>query len=85
MKAFVITIKDLPESVECAERCIASAAKFGTKVEIFDAITPKHDPHKIARKLQLNLERFKDDIGSRPDNVLSAFVTLSIVESMRSR
>ena len=75
MKSYVITIKDLPQSVECAERCIASAAKFGTTVEMFDAVTPKHKPFEIAKKLQLNLEKFKHDIGSRPDNVLSAFLS----------
>ena len=75
MKAFVITIMDLPESVASAERCIASAAKYGIQVEMFDAITPKKGPWEIAKKLQLNLDGFKWDKGSRPDNVLSAFLS----------
>lgn len=75
VKSYVITIKDLPQSVECAQRCVDSAAKFGVNVEMFNAVTPKHDPYAIAKKLQLNLEHFKDDVGSRPDNVLSAFLS----------
>ena len=76
MKAFVITITDLPDSVKAAERCIQSAdAKSNLPVEMFDAITPKKSPWEIAKKLQLNTEGFKHDHGSRPDNVLSAFLS----------
>jgi len=76
MKAFVITITDLEESVKCAQRCIESAyAKSNLKVEMFDAITPQKEPRDIAKKKQMNLEGFKTDIGSRPENVISAFLS----------
>jgi hypothetical protein len=39
MKAFVITIYGHKYSEECAAQCIQSAAKFGIKVERFDAVT----------------------------------------------
>jgi len=32
MKAFVVTLMDMPESVEVADRCIASARKYGITV-----------------------------------------------------
>jgi hypothetical protein len=35
MKTFVITLKGNPYSEQKAKECIASAAKFGTDVEIF--------------------------------------------------
>jgi len=76
MKAFVITITSLDKSVEIAERCINSAKdRANLDVEIFDAITPKKGPWEIAKKLQLNTEGFKHDVGSRPDNVLSTFLS----------
>ena len=75
-KAFVITITSLEGSVKCAERCIKSANdRSNLHVEMFDAITPKDNPREMARKRQINLEGFKHDIGSRPDNVVSAFMS----------
>jgi len=38
MKAYVITLTDLPESVEAAERCIASGKVFGIDVEMSEGI-----------------------------------------------
>lgn len=75
MKGFVITIKDLPQSVKAAERCIASASKYGLDVEMFDAVTPKLNPQQLAKNLKIKTDMFKDDIGSRPDNVLSTFLS----------
>lgn len=75
MKSFVITIMDLPESVACADRCIASAAKFGVETEKFAAITPKNDPIKMMEKLKLPITEFSSDIGSRPENVIAAFLS----------
>src|SRR6056300_62955 len=86
MKAFVITITSLDESVKCAERCIKSADdKSNIKVEMFDAITPSKNPRAIAKKRQMNLEGFKHDIGSRPDNVLSAFMSHYILWDLCAR
>jgi len=75
MKSFVITITDLPLSVKVAERCMSSADKFGLKTEIFPAITPKQKPKELFNKLGLNYSRFKEDTGSRPENVLSTFLS----------
>lgn len=72
----MITISSLPESVKSAERCIKSAKdKSGIDVEMFDAITPKHNPWELAEKLNIKTDLFANDIGSRPDNVLSAFLS----------
>lgn len=74
MKAFVITITDLPESVECAHRLIKSAdIKSNLSVEIFSAFTPKDKPAEILYRKDIRLDKFKDDIGSRPQNVIAAF------------
>jgi GR25 family glycosyltransferase involved in LPS biosynthesis len=76
MKSYVITITDLEQSVECAQRCIKSAKdKSNIDVEIFKAITPKDDPIGIAKKKQMNLEHFKHDVGSRFENVVAAFLS----------
>jgi len=42
MKHYVITIKELPQSVEYAERCIRSGSRHGLMIEMFDAITPQN-------------------------------------------
>ena len=38
MKAFVITLTDLEDSMQVAQRCIRSAKKYGVEVEVFDAV-----------------------------------------------
>jgi GR25 family glycosyltransferase involved in LPS biosynthesis len=75
MKSFVIAIENLKQSVEVADRCVKSAEKFNLDVEIFPAITPDHNPQKLVEKIGLNTSRFKDDVGSRPENVLSTFLS----------
>ena len=75
MKGFVITIEDLPQSVSVAERCKKSAEKFGLSTELFPAITPQAKPRELLRKLRINDQYFKDDIGSRPDNVIATFLS----------
>jgi len=42
MKGYVITIMDNEQSVQAAERCIASAKRRGVDVEMFEAITPRN-------------------------------------------
>lgn len=41
MKAFVITVRGHAYSERCADRCIASAEKYGIQVEKFDAVTKR--------------------------------------------
>ena len=72
MKAYVITIKDLPKSVEAATRCIQSA--FPMKVDMFDAITPKDNPLEILEKEGLPLETFREKY-SYLENCVSAFLS----------
>jgi|TARA_R110000851_G_scaffold117828_1_gene244815 GR25 family glycosyltransferase involved in LPS biosynthesis len=74
MKAHVITIQDMDESVEVAERCIQSAEKFGTKVEFFKATMPKDDPGAIFKKERLSPRYFSTKF-SRRENVLSCFLS----------
>jgi len=72
MKSYVITLKDLPKSVEVAKRMIASAPEYD--VQMFDAITPKDDPYKLFDKHQLPLNFFKEE-GSHRANCMSAFLS----------
>ncbi len=74
MKAFVITVKDIPESVKCAERCIESAANYGLEVEMFFGITPKDDPLKMLDDLGISKEKFTEKY-SRIDNCVAAFLS----------
>ncbi len=74
MKPFVITIEDLKESVESAERCIKSGKKYGIKVNKFSAFTPKDDPLKFFKEEGLSPMGFDEDRKySRNLNCLSAF------------
>lgn len=74
MKAYVITIMNNEKSVQSAERCIKSAAKFGVEVEKFKAITPADDPKTMMMQRQINPENF-DEIYSRTPNCMAAFLS----------
>lgn len=74
MKAFVITILDNEKSVKAADRCIASAKKYGLEVDKFKAITPDDDPVDIAKKKKISLKMFKEPY-SRFYNCVSAFLS----------
>lgn len=74
MKAFVIAVKDIPESVQCAERCIESAANYGLEVEMFFGITPKDDPLKMLDDLGISKEKFTEKY-SRIENCVAAFLS----------
>lgn len=74
MKAFVITVKQLPQSVNVAKRCIESAAKFGIKVEHWKATTPEDKPIDIFREEGLSPRNFSLKF-SRKENVLSCFLS----------
>lgn len=72
MKSFVITIKSEPKSVAIAQRCIDSMPQFD--VQMFDAITPKDDPLKLAEEKGIPLHLFKEGY-SRIENCVSAFLS----------
>jgi GR25 family glycosyltransferase involved in LPS biosynthesis len=74
MKAFVITVKDIPESVQCAERCIKSAAEHGLDVEMFFGVTPKDNPLKMLDDLGISPKNFTGKY-SRVENCVAAFLS----------
>lgn len=76
MRSFVITIESIPESVEAANRCIQSAAKFGYVVEKFSAITPENDPIGLCEELGIDLAGFSESKKySRLERCVSAFLS----------
>ena len=58
--AYVITIQDLPESVNAAERCINSASRLGLSVDHYDAFTPKDNPRKYLTERGVPLIGFEE-------------------------
>jgi glycosyl transferase family 25 len=74
MQSFVITIMDLPKSVNSAQRCVESAKKFGIHVDLFKAITPKDSPLDILKDLNINHEDF-NEVYSRKINGISCFLS----------
>lgn len=75
MRHYVITITGNEKSVEAAERCIESAAKFGMEVYKFPAITPDNTNLDA-----LILEKRINKVGlyekySRPENSIAAFLS----------
>lgn len=74
MKAFVITIKDNPKSVEVAKRCIKSGSVNGLSIEMFDAITPNDEPLELLERKGIAPNSF-DEKYSRNLNCISAFLS----------
>lgn len=75
MTNYVITINDIPKSVEYAKRCIQSAGAHGTLVEHFDAVTPRNtDIYKMANDEGIDVNGFKEKY-SRMDNCVAAFLS----------
>ena len=74
MKSYVITIMDNERSVQVADRCIRSGAKFGIDIEKFVATIPSDDPEIQAKNLDIPIDGFKE-IYSRFENCLSAFLS----------
>lgn len=75
MKNYVITIQDEPRSVECAARCIKSAAKHGRSVKMFDAITPRNtNLYSMLSDEGISKVGFEERY-SRIDNCIAAFLS----------
>jgi GR25 family glycosyltransferase involved in LPS biosynthesis len=74
MKFKVITILDNPQSVEVAERCIASGAKFGYEIGKFKAITPSDKPLDMLRSLGISEAGFHEKY-SFLERAVSAFLS----------
>ena len=76
MRAFVITIKDNPQSVEMSDRCIKSFKRYNDdSIEAFDAITPEKDTvFSLAHKKGIPVKNFLEKY-SRYENCVSAFLS----------
>lgn len=77
MKSFVITILKNDKSVQVAQRCISSAAKYNINVEMFSALTPEDNPEKLFQQYHLPVVNFIKDSQrySRYSNTLAAFLS----------
>lgn len=72
---YVITIADIPESVQYARRCIRSGAKHGTLIQMFDAITPRNtNIYEMLKTEGLSPIGFQEKY-SRLDNCIAAFLS----------
>ena len=69
-EAYVITLKDMPESVKMANRCIKSGKDNGIEIKQFDAKTPDDLPW--AEDDGINFDKF-DEKWSRSDRARAAF------------
>lgn len=74
MRSFVITIMDNEKSVEAADRCIASGAKFGEVIEKFSAFTPKNMPLEILKANKVPSDGLVEKY-SRSENCAAAFLS----------
>tara|TARA_R110001632_G_scaffold80250_1_gene179565 strand:- start:2049 stop:2693 length:645 start_codon:yes stop_codon:yes gene_type:complete len=75
MKNYVITIEDIPRSVQLAKRMIKSGTKHGIDTEMFRAVTPRNT--NVTDMLQhegLPVERFSE-VYSRTENCIAAFLS----------
>jgi GR25 family glycosyltransferase involved in LPS biosynthesis len=72
MKNFVITIRENDKSVEAAQKCIQSAAKFGLEVDYYDAFVPSESKEFI-KEQKINDLAFNNNKFSREDNARAAF------------
>lgn len=74
MKAFVITLLENKQSVESANRCIASGKRHGVNIQKFQAVTPDDDPVSLLNKEGIDPKKF-DEKYSRNLNCMSAFLS----------
>ena len=65
MKAFVITVENIKESVQAAERCINSASRNGFIVNKHFGVTPEDDPVKLFEDKGLPTKNFENNKYSR--------------------
>lgn len=73
MKGYVVTLMNIPASVNVANRCIESGKRFGINIEMFPA-TYKDKSRQELNKLGLKVGKF-DPSWSNPDAVLGNFVS----------
>lgn len=73
-EAYVITIMDEEKSRKAADKCIRSAARYGLKVEMFQALTPKDDPEAQFKIRSIPTHNF-EEVYSRKVNCMAAFLS----------
>ena len=71
MRGFVVTLKDNPDSVEVAERCIVSGLEHGFGIEMWPA-TPADEARAVLEDVQLEVASW-DQQYSNPEAVLGNF------------
>lgn len=75
MKNYVITIVNNPRSVNVAERCVKSGAKYGMDIKFFEAITPHNtDLNRMMKNEGIDFDGFKEKY-SRLSNCVAAFLS----------
>lgn len=75
MKHYVITIQEIDQSRQAAQRCIRTGKQHGIDIEMFDAITPKNtDIQNKLKEEGISQEGFKE-VYSRLDNCTAAFLS----------
>ena len=73
MRAYVITIMDLFQSIDVAQRCILSGMRVGVDVHKFPAFTPKDRPHQFFKDAGWPIGRFVKNPFSRHEPCLATF------------
>ena len=75
IKNYVITINDIPRSVQLAKRMIKSGTAHGITTETFDAITPRNtNVLEMLQQEDLPPARFAE-VYSRTENCIAAFLS----------
>jgi len=75
MKNYVITIGDIEQSVKAANRCISSGKRFESKIEKFDAVTPRNtNVEEKLKELGLPMDSFAEKYSRMP-NCIAAFLS----------
>jgi len=77
MKARVITLIHNKRSVQVANRCIESAARFGVEVDIFPAIRAADNPKALMFERKFSMKGFEDNEYSRLEPCLATFLSHS--------
>jgi len=74
MKSYVITIQEMSHSIRSANKCIMSASDYDIEVEMFEAVTPNHNPVKMLKDKGIGDTNF-NEVYSRTDRCISAFLS----------
>lgn len=75
MKSYVITIMDNEKSVQAAQRCIKSGARFDIDIDMWPATTPQNsDVLKLAETQGISVDGFREKY-SRFENCVAAFLS----------